>query len=89
MQIFKYPIEIGKFSHEMPIGAWILDAQMQGDKPCMWASVNTANEKVLRKFQVIGTGHEFDYDRKNYLSTFQQGEFVWHLFEIELPKGEQ
>lgn len=82
MKIFKYPIEIGKFSHEMPEGAWILAAQMQNGKPFLWASVDTDNPTKTRYFEIIGTGHEYDPGGKGYITTFQQEELVWHLFEV-------
>lgn len=81
MQIFKYPINIGESVVEMPKDSTFLCAQVQKDKAQMWWAVDPKKEKCSRKFQVIGTGQEFDLDDKNYLGTFQEPPFVWHLFE--------
>lgn len=83
MNIFKYPVEIGEFSHQMPVGAKILTAALQNGEPQMWAIVDKSQPVEERKFQVIGTGHEFDLSDKRFISTFQQGPFVWHLFELQ------
>jgi hypothetical protein len=81
MQIFKYPINIGEFITEMPKDATFLCAQTQEGKAKMWFAVDPRKETCKRKFQIVGTGHEFDMSDKNYLATFQEPGFVWHLFE--------
>lgn len=82
-KIFKYPIEIGEFSHTMHEGATILFAQVQNGKPFLWASTPTYQRQENRHFQIIGTGYEYDPKGKEYITTFQQGPLVWHLFEIK------
>ena len=80
-QIWKYKVEN---VIEMPKGAEILSVQIQNGEmfnACIWAKVNSENELEKRKFVIIGTGHSFDDTNMKYIGTYQDGPFVWHLFE--------
>jgi hypothetical protein len=81
--IYKYPIPYGSTDTytEMPNGARILAVQMQNGKPYVWAIVETTMEVVGRRFVLYGTGHALDDYYGTYIGTFQDGPFVWHLFE--------
>lgn len=80
--IYKYTFEIeDAFGIEMPQGAMILKAEMQGKNPCIWALVNPDALREVREFRVLGTGHHYNFDHLVHVATFQQGLFVWHLFE--------
>jgi len=50
----------------------------------MWVKVDTENEVEKRMFEVIGTGQNFDDTNKKYVGTYQEGPFVWHVFEKDL-----
>ena len=81
-QIWKFKVE--NFI-EMPKGAEILTVQIQDGQmfnACIWAKVNPENELEKRHFIVVGTGQGFQDDNTNYIGTYQDGPFVWHLFEI-------
>jgi len=79
-RIYKYKLED---SVEMPIGAKILSIQMQNNRPYIWALVDTDAECEFRHFEIIGTGHDFpEADNFTYINTFQDGPFVWHIFEL-------
>ena len=65
---------------EMPMNAKVLHVECQDLIPCIWAHVNTANAKETRQFYVTGTGHPVA-GRLRYIASFQQGQFVWHLWE--------
>jgi len=91
--IFKYPLgedihHNAIFEIEMPRAAKILDIQVQGHTPVIWAIVNPKKEKRKYVFHVFGTGFEMkDYDKKNYeyIATIQAGHsntLTWHIFEI-------
>ncbi len=80
-QIWKYKVEN---VIEIPKGAEILSVQIQNGQmfnACIWVKVNPENELEKRKFVVIGTGHSFDDTNMKYIGTYQDGPFVWHLFE--------
>jgi hypothetical protein len=50
---------------------------------CIWAKVSPENELEKRQFLVVGTGHTFDDTDMVYIGTYQDGPFVWHLFEVK------
>jgi hypothetical protein len=80
-QIWKYKVEN---VIEMPKEAEILSVQIQNGQmfnACIWVKVNPENELEKRQFEVIGTGHSFEDSNKEYIGTYQDGPFVWHLFE--------
>ena len=78
-QIWKYKFNYGI---EMPLDAKILTIQTQDGEPTIWALVNPNNELEIRNFRIVGTGNPFDDTNYTYIGTFQDGPFVWHLFEI-------
>ena len=83
-QIWKYSLEN---IIEMPKGAEILTIDIQNGQMFnaqMWVKVNTENEMEKRMFEVIGTGQNFDDTNKKYIGTYQDGPFVWHVFEKDL-----
>lgn len=83
--IWKYEVPIeGMFKISMPKGAEIIAFQVQHEKPCIWAIVNTDAELTIRTFAIIETGHPFTENPGKYIGTIQMagGNLVWHLFEI-------
>ena len=83
-QIWKYSLEN---VIEMPKGAEILMIDIQNGQMFnaqMWVKVDTENEMEKRIFEVIGTGQNFDDTNKKYVGTYQDGPFVWHVFEKDL-----
>ena len=82
--IHKFPFSIfNHFGISLPKDAVILSAQMQDEQPCIWALVDTEQEIEKREFILFGTGHPiYHIDELKYVATFQQAEFVWHLFEV-------
>lgn len=81
-KIFKYPVGIGHtFTISLPPKAEVVHLEVQGVDPMMWIMFDPSfTERVTRTFQVIGTGHDLPDDWE-YVKTFQQQPFVWHLFE--------
>lgn len=93
--IYKYPLGMdihhnAVYEIEMPKAAKILDIQVQGHMPMIWAIVNPKKESRKYTFHVFGTGFEMnDYDKKHYeyVRTIQQSTalgvtMVWHVFEV-------
>lgn len=84
--IYKYPIlarEENSFLL-LPTGAKILAIQTQGDAISLWAQVDPKEKGTHTRFiKRIATGQEFDSQiSRTYISTVQEGPFVWHYFEI-------
>lgn len=83
--IWKFPLEPNTGEIEVPQGAKLLDIQMQGGVPCIWALVDPNAPKVKVSVVSIGTGQEMHdecIDAYTYLGTFQvhAGLFIWHIF---------
>jgi hypothetical protein len=85
IKIYKYAIKgMRLHSIEMPAGSIIRHLALQNDQPHIWVEVDIDKEPVQRLFFVAGTGHLLpehpDY-QNNYIGTYQQGAFVWHVYE--------
>lgn len=84
MKINKYTLEIGTNKLEIINFYSFLDAQVQDGKLVLWVEVD--NKYALEgttTFDVVvyGTGHEINEDELPiYISTFQLGEFVGHVY---------
>lgn len=78
--IWKFPLTVGAQVIEMPDDATLLTAQMQYRTPMLWAKVNPNLLTRRRRIVVVGTGHAAPDDAR-YISTFQDGSFVWHVFD--------
>ena len=82
--IWKFPIEaVGIQGIPMPLGAKLLDVQIQAGQPCLWALVDPAAEKVTRQISVYGTGHPMLLPDQPYIASFQLagGALVFHAFD--------
>lgn len=69
------------FVIETRAGAEPLTAQMQGRQFVFWLRVDESQPVARLQFVAIGTGHP---DRWNgeFVATVQDGNFVWHLFQL-------
>jgi hypothetical protein len=84
-RIYKYPFEIHAIVQiAMPAEAAITLVACQRNTPCIWALVDPAAKEEHRRFYIFGTGHDIP-DGLLCWGSFQQGEFVWHLFEKMKP----
>ena len=83
-QIWKFNFDEPRTRIQMPVGAEILDVQTQDGTPRMWAIVDPDKEKETRVFDVIGTGHDINDEKRKYIGTFQveNGLYVFHVFEV-------
>lgn len=92
--IYKYEITAGFNSIDMPYDAEILRIGTQGDKPQLWALVDTEHPNEARKFYPFGTGWNIEETLKKvnphlnldkYIGTFEISAFglVFHLFEVK------
>lgn len=83
--VYKYELSPGENVLVMPVGAEVLTVQLQRDRACLWAVVDT-NETATEKrgFIIAGTGHQLPDDPLRYISTIQLygGSLVFHVFEV-------
>lgn len=75
--VYKYPT--GEI--QIPKGAKVLTAEIQNEKVCIWAEVDTEQVLEHRTFHVYGTGHLIP-EQACYVSTVFDGAFVWHIYEV-------
>lgn len=82
--IYKYPLLHADLQAiEMPRGAQVLTVQEQFGELRLWALVDPTEPTVERAIRMAGTGHPIDAGHVGrYISTVQQGSFVWHFFEM-------
>lgn len=83
MTIYKYPIEITDSQAVLiPVDAKLLTVQIQNEKLCLWAMFDEKKHiSKLRTIEVFGTGNLIPPGNRVYISTVQDGVFVWHIFE--------
>ncbi len=83
--IWKYELFFGyhgtQTEIEMPHGFEILDIQMQYGRPQMWAIGYPDADKVKRRFIIYGTGNPIPAKCGEYINTFRETNYVWHVFE--------
>lgn len=82
--IWKYTFEItDDVTIAMPSDSKILHVECQRGDPTMWVLVNPDSKRVVRKFRIFGTGHPIaESEKLEFVGTFQQPPFVWHMFEV-------
>lgn len=85
--IYKYHLEVDDIESTLEIQASfrILDIQVQDNKVCMWAEVDTEAPIIIWSYYVFVTGHQIPTTTYNYvhLKTVQLNQFVWHIFKRE------
>lgn len=80
--IYKYHLDYFKdrFALDLPAGFTPRHVGFQGDRLCLWAEINEAeNKRVVVDFKQYGTGHEIP-DDMTYLATYCHGPFVAHIY---------
>lgn len=83
--IWKFPIpQQTPFCLEMPRFSRVLAVQMQEETPCIWVEVEPDGLISRRAFHIVGTGRELPPEAHQYLGTWQNGVYVWHLYEEHL-----
>jgi len=81
--IYKYYLfqESSETILELPRNARVLSVQVQRGETCLWALVNPEQPLEPRTFVCQLTGGAFDPTGLEYVSTYQNGWFVGHVFE--------
>jgi len=60
--------------------AQILSVQLQNEKLCLWALLDTDEVDEMCKIHIIGTGTEIEEKLDYHIGTVQQSVYVWHVF---------
>lgn len=87
--VYKYDLPSVRNTLMLPAGSEILTVQLQHDMPRLWAMVPTDvgvnDTHVMRRIEIVGTGHKMDFDDPRYIATFQVdgGTYVFHAFEVK------
>lgn len=83
MTIWKFGAPINdKVRIQMPLGAWVVSVQIQGNAPCVWALVDETLPSEPRDFCWRGTGHPADGLGRFIGTVLTAGDtLVFHLFE--------
>lgn len=81
--IWKFRLLLEETEITVPKGAKILTLQMQLGTPCIWLTVDTKQEKEVRKFITFGTGHSIEtLDNLQFIGSYQVSEvLIFHVFE--------
>lgn len=85
--IYKYPLSNPFTRLDLPWGAQVLTAQMQGDQIVLWALIEQDEVRMVpRSFAAVNTGASFEIsDSLKYINTVTSGNgIVWHVFEVNL-----
>jgi hypothetical protein len=83
MRIWKFALAVAdEQTVMMPVGAKLLDVQMQGDACCLWALCDENAAKEPRLFAIYGTGNPMPDHPGAYVATFQTGPLVFHVFAL-------
>lgn len=81
--IWKFPLSEETQTIQMPMDAEVAHFDYQNGIPCIWAIIDPDVMMVPRTFAIFGTSHQVPGLAEGcYVGTSQQGQFVWHLFEL-------
>ena len=81
-RIFKYVIDVGPNTLDIPLGAEVLTVQKQAGQFVFWARVCDDQPKRPRGFYLAMTGEDLAQcgaTNWDYKGTVQDGAFVFHL----------
>jgi hypothetical protein len=80
--IFKYALDSQDCTLQLPKGAEILTVGLKNGSPSLWALVNpNTSELEERHICIVGTEWQVE-DTMKYITTYMDGYFVWHVFEL-------
>ena len=83
-KIFKYVLKPTDLQTIKMHPGDILKVGTQCDTVCIWALVDPNAPTEERTFAVVGTGHECQYTKDQYLGTvgIDNDRLIFHVFEI-------
>jgi len=68
---------------KLPVGAQILDVQIQKGSWCLWYICSVESPLSDRYIAIYGTGSEVETLSGAYIGTIQDGPLVFHVFEVD------
>ena len=83
--VYKYLLQPGNHTIEMPKKAEILTINTQDEEAFVWAKIDTNQTTELRRFFTTGTGMPIlNCVKKQYVGSFMMNNksLVFHVFEI-------
>jgi hypothetical protein len=82
--VWKYRLDMGDTALDMPSGAEVLCAQVQGGHVFVWVLVDPLAAHEQRHFLVVGTGGLITHHQIQFVGTVQFPllEIVLHIFEV-------
>jgi thioredoxin reductase len=81
--IYKYQLEIvDEQTLELPYDSTFIHVGLDPNGlPCIWATVDTEQQgRSVKTIFIVGTGRPIPDAAFFYLNSFNQGQFVWHVF---------
>ena len=79
--IYKYTLDSHDCTLQLPKESELLTVQLQNGIPTLWALVNPMTVTEERHICIVGTGWDVE-DNMKYITTYMDGYFVWHVFEL-------
>ena len=83
--VWKYQLaNFNPLQARISVESKIVHFAMQNQVPTVWVEIVSDGALPLRTFEIFGTGHEIP-DYAKHVGTVQDGQFVWHLYEVTKP----
>ena len=79
-RIYKYSLKLQEIQSINAPVTKVLCVQMQHGELVLWAEVDTDKASKELLVVIVGTGHEIPENAGQYLSTVQDGSYVWHIY---------
>lgn len=81
-KVYKYDLGPGVNNVKAPRGSTLVHCGLDGKgEPCVYYQVNESDEIVTHMLLLIGTGNAFDEKIWEHFQSFNQVEYVWHIFK--------
>ncbi len=68
---------------ELPVGAEPLDVQVQSERPVLWVDLDPAERRSTHYFAIVGSGQPVPGFVDEWVATWQEPPFAWHLFSVD------
>ena len=86
MKIYKY--KLGAIVR-LPKDSRVLHCNTQDKSLYVWALIDPeVTEEDVYEVNVVGTGHSFNPNGWDYITTVHEGSFVWHIWFKKSTKDE-